>query len=76
MAYLQPRASWRKGQREYHSVFFSRKDGPVAALADLPGHILVFEAPRSTSAYAAPKIFLKQGALSIPHIAVGLPARI
>ncbi|HMQ13557.1 MAG TPA: phosphate/phosphite/phosphonate ABC transporter substrate-binding protein [Candidatus Competibacter phosphatis] len=59
--HLQPALlAWRKGQREYHSVFFSRKDGPIAALADLLGHILVFEAPRSTSAYAAPKIFLKQ----------------
>lgn len=52
--------AWRKGQREYYTVFFSRKDSPVATLEDLPGHRLVFEAPRSTSAYAIPKGYLRQ----------------
>lgn len=51
---------WRKGQREYRSVFFASKDGPVAALIDLRGRTLVFESLRSTSAYAVPKAFLRQ----------------
>lgn len=67
--------AWRKGQRQYYTVFFSRKDGPVATLADLPGHILVFEAPRSTSAYALPKAYLRQQGFSVvPAEQAGAPA--
>jgi phosphonate transport system substrate-binding protein len=56
---------WRKGQREYYTVFFSRKEGPVATLADLPGRVLVFEAQRSTSAHAMPKAYLRQQGFSV-----------
>ncbi|HRY14721.1 MAG: phosphate/phosphite/phosphonate ABC transporter substrate-binding protein [Candidatus Competibacteraceae bacterium] len=56
---------WRKGQREYHTVFFSRKEGPVATLADLPGRTLVFEAHRSTSAHAMPKAYLRQRGFTV-----------
>lgn len=56
---------WRKGQRQYHTVFFSRKDGPVATLADLRGRVLVFEALRSTSAYAMPQAYLRQQGFSL-----------
>lgn len=56
---------WRKGQREYHTVFFSRKEGPVASLADLPRRVLVFEAHRSTSAHAMPKAYLRQQGFTV-----------
>jgi phosphonate transport system substrate-binding protein len=46
--------AWRKGQREYRSVFFVRKDSPVRRLDDLRGRLLALEAPRSTSAFALP----------------------
>jgi len=44
----------RRGQREYHSVFFARKGGPVKTLDDLKGRTLVLQAERSTSAFAVP----------------------
>jgi phosphonate transport system substrate-binding protein len=50
---------WRKGQREYRTVFFVRKDSPINTLADLRGHTMVFESPRSTSAYFLPLVELK-----------------
>ena len=45
----------RRGQREYRSVFFTRKEAPIRALADLRGRTLVLQALRSTSAFALPK---------------------
>ena len=45
---------WRKGQRQYYTVFFVRKDSPVASLGDLTGRTVAFEAPRSTSAFYVP----------------------
>lgn len=56
---------WRKGQREYHTVFFSRSEGPVATLTDLPGRVLVFETHRSTSAHAIPKAYLRQQGFTV-----------
>ncbi|MCP5158944.1 MAG: phosphate/phosphite/phosphonate ABC transporter substrate-binding protein [Gammaproteobacteria bacterium] len=67
--------AWRKGQREYHTVFFSRKNGPVATLADLRGRVLVFETPRSTSAHAVPKAFLRQqGFVLVPAEQTSAPS--
>lgn len=58
-AKLEPRLLlWRKGQREYHSVFFTRRDSGIGSLADLEGRTLAFEAPRSTSAYFVPRAAL------------------
>jgi phosphonate transport system substrate-binding protein len=52
---LEPRLVLvRDGQREYRSVFFTRRDSPIQRLADLRGGTLVLEAPRSTSAFALP----------------------
>jgi len=51
--------AWRKGQRQYHSVFFARKDSPIQGLPDLSGRTIAFEAPRSTSAYYVPKAALQ-----------------
>lgn len=66
---------WRKGQREYHTVFFSRSEGPVATLTDLPGRVLVFETHRSTSAHAIPKAYLRQqGFIVVPADQTSPPA--
>ena len=51
---------WRKGQREYYSVFFVRRDSGIATLADLRGHNIAFESPRSTSAFQIPLAILHQ----------------
>ena len=45
----------RRGEREYESIVFVARNGPVHSLDDLRGRTIVFQAPRSTSAYALPK---------------------
>ena len=55
----------RRGQREYRSVFFTRKEGPIRDLADLRGRTLVLQALRSTSAFALPKAELERAGLAI-----------
>jgi phosphonate transport system substrate-binding protein len=55
----------RRGQREYRSVFFTKKDGPIRSLADLRGRTLVLQVPRSTSAFALPKAELERAGLSV-----------
>jgi phosphonate transport system substrate-binding protein len=55
----------RRGQREYRSVFFTRKEGPIRDLAGLRGHTLVLQALRSTSAFALPKAELERAGLGL-----------
>jgi phosphonate transport system substrate-binding protein len=55
--------AWRKGQREYHSVFFVAADSPITHLRDLAGKTLAFESPRSTSAYFVPRAALREAGL-------------
>jgi phosphonate transport system substrate-binding protein len=55
----------RRGQREYHSVFFTRKEAPIRTLADLRGRTLVLQVVRSTSAFALPKAELERAGLSV-----------
>ena len=57
--------AWRKGQREYRSVFFVRRDSPVRSLDDLRGRLLALEAPRSTSAFALPLATLQLHGLRV-----------
>ncbi|HEX9189469.1 MAG TPA: PhnD/SsuA/transferrin family substrate-binding protein, partial [Vicinamibacteria bacterium] len=55
----------RRGQREYRSVFFTRRDAPIRSLRDLPGRTLVLQALRSTSAFALPKAELESAGLTL-----------
>ncbi len=55
----------RRGQREYRSVFFTRKEGPIRDLAGLRGRTLVLQALRSTSAFALPKAELERAGLAV-----------
>jgi len=55
----------RRGQRSYHSVFFTKKDAPIQALADLRGRTLVLQVLRSTSAFALPKAELERAGLGV-----------
>ncbi len=57
--------AWRKGQRQYHSVFFVRKADPASTLKDLAGKTIVFESTRSTSAYYVPKAALLAEGLTL-----------
>ena len=56
---------FRRGQREYRSVFFTREDSSIRALGDLRGKILVLQALRSTSAFALPKAELERAGLTL-----------
>jgi phosphonate transport system substrate-binding protein len=51
-------AAWRKGRRESRSVFFVAQNSEIRSLDDLGGKILVLETPRSTTAYALPRMAL------------------
>jgi phosphonate transport system substrate-binding protein len=48
----------KREQREYYSVFFTRRGGPIKKLQDLRGRTLVLQAERSTSAFAVPRAAL------------------
>jgi ABC-type phosphate/phosphonate transport system substrate-binding protein len=52
--------AWRKGQRQYYSVFFVRRDSSIATLVDLRSHSIAFEKPGSTSAFQVPLAILRQ----------------
>jgi phosphonate transport system substrate-binding protein len=55
----------RRGQREYRSVFFTRKEGDLHSLRDLRGHTLVLQALRSTSAFALPRAELERAGIAL-----------
>ena len=55
----------RRGQRSYRSVFFTRAESPIRALADLRGRTLVLQALRSTSAFALPVAELRAAGLAV-----------
>jgi phosphonate transport system substrate-binding protein len=55
----------RRGQREYRSVFFTKRDASINALADLRGRTLVLQALRSTSAFALPRAELERAGIAL-----------
>lgn len=48
----------RGGARDYHTVFFVRRDSPVQRLEQLRGRTLALQSPWSTSAYLVPLMTL------------------
>jgi phosphonate transport system substrate-binding protein len=67
---------FRRGQREYRSIFFTRRDAPYRSLGDLRGRTLVLQALRSTSAFALPKAELARAGIPLvpaddPHAGRG-----
>lgn len=60
--------AWRKGKREVRTLFFVREDSDIQTLEDLRGRGIVFESPRSTSAYALPRGYLHS--LGLPTLAM------
>ena len=50
----------RSGVREYHTVFFVRRESPIQTLEDLRGHTLALQNVASTSAYLVPVMTLLQ----------------
>jgi phosphonate transport system substrate-binding protein len=55
----------RREQREYHTVFFARKNGGIRTIEDLRGKTLVLQAERSTSAFAVPRAELAQRGMGL-----------
>ena len=55
--------AWRKGVREYHTLFCVQAGSPIRSLGDLKGKSIAFEDPHSTSAYAIPMAELKKSGL-------------
>ena len=55
----------RRGEREYRSVFFTRRESPIQKLEDLRGRTLVLQAMRSTSAFALPRAELARAGIPL-----------
>jgi phosphonate transport system substrate-binding protein len=55
----------RRGEREYRSVFFTRRESPIQKLEDLRGRTLVLQAMRSTSAFALPRAELTRAGIPL-----------
>ena len=49
---------WKGGVAEYRGLIFVNKNGETTRLEDLPGKIIAFEDPESTSGYYLPKSLL------------------
>lgn len=59
---------WKKGQRDYESIIFARKDSGINALADFKGKVIAFEDPGSTSAFFVPAAMLLKAGLSLEKL--------
>jgi phosphonate transport system substrate-binding protein len=55
----------RRGQREYHTVFFTLRESTIEHLSDLRGRSLALQALRSTSAFALPRAEIQRAGLTL-----------
>jgi phosphonate transport system substrate-binding protein len=65
----------RRGEREYRSVFFTRRESEIQKLEDLRGRTLVLQAMRSTSAFALPRAELARAGIPLVAADEGLVDR-
>jgi phosphonate transport system substrate-binding protein len=68
---------WKKGAPWYHAVFITRKDSPIATLADLRGRKVAFEDPGSTTGFLLPLAILNRTGLEMVELTSprdGVPA--
>ncbi len=49
---------WRFGVKEYHAVIFASIESGITSIDDLPGHIIAFDSPYSTSGFLIPSVYL------------------
>jgi phosphonate transport system substrate-binding protein len=59
---------WKKGVRQYHSVFIARKDSSIDKLKDLLGKKLVLQDKDSSTAYYVPTALLLQQKFSLVEL--------
>lgn len=59
---------WKKGQRDYESIIFARKDSGIDALSDFKGKVIAFEDPDSTSAFFVPAAMLLKAGLALEKL--------
>lgn len=68
---------WKRGSEAYRSVVFAREDSGIASVEDLPGRIIAFGEPFSTSGYLMPKAALSSAGLRLVNYedpAASIPA--
>ena len=51
---------WKGGMADYHTLFFTARNGEIKSLEDLRGKTIAFEDPGSTSGHYLPKFFLSR----------------
>jgi phosphonate transport system substrate-binding protein len=56
---------WKRGQRDYQSIIYTRADSPVRNLHDLVGQTIAFEHVDSFSSYFLPRRLLEQQGLQL-----------
>lgn len=56
---------WRFGVEEYYTVIFASVDSGIQSVDDLPGHIIAFDNPFSTSGYLLPAVYLTEHGLNL-----------
>jgi phosphonate transport system substrate-binding protein len=59
---------WKRGQREYRSIIYTRADSPVRTLDDLVGQSIAFEHADSFSSYFLPRSLLEQGGFTLRRL--------
>ena len=59
---------WKKGQRDYESIIFVRKDSGINSIDDFKGNVIAFEDPGSTSAFFVPAAILLKAGLSLERL--------
>jgi phosphonate transport system substrate-binding protein len=56
---------WKFGVEKYNAVLFASKDSGITSIEQLNGHILVMDAPYSTSGYLLPAVHLLENGLTL-----------
>lgn len=56
---------WRFGVEEYHTLIFASRESGITSLDDLPGSMIAFDNPYSTSGFAVPAVFLIENGLAL-----------
>lgn len=54
---------WKFGVEKYNAVIFASKDSGISSIEQLAGHIMVMDAPYSTSGYLLPAVHLIENGL-------------